>query len=131
MKGIISLSRVSGTEHDQICQILLVIIIDIPLPGGFSASHLLQATRAILNFIYVTQYPCQTSLMLPLLDDALVQFHQNKSIFVDLGIHTHFNLPKLHSLCHYIEMIQLFGTTDNYSTEYTERLHIDLAKDAY
>jgi len=28
-------------------------------------------------------------------------------------------------------VIELFGTTDNYTTEYTERLHIDLAKDAY
>ncbi|KIJ12606.1 hypothetical protein PAXINDRAFT_14528 [Paxillus involutus ATCC 200175] len=28
-------------------------------------------------------------------------------------------------------MIQQFGATDNYNTEYTERLHIDLAKDAY
>jgi len=28
-------------------------------------------------------------------------------------------------------MIRRFGTTDNYNTEYTERLHIDLAKDAY
>lgn len=28
-------------------------------------------------------------------------------------------------------MIWIFGTTDNYNTEYTERLHIDLAKDAY
>jgi hypothetical protein len=28
-------------------------------------------------------------------------------------------------------MIMLFGSTDNYNTEYTEQLHIDLAKDAY
>jgi len=42
-----------------------------------------------------------------------------------------FNLPKLHSLVHYVESIELFGTTDNYNTKYTERLHIDLAKDAY
>src|SRR6266849_438315 len=27
--------------------------------------------------------------------------------------------------------IQLFGTTDNCNTEYTERLHINLAKDAW
>jgi hypothetical protein len=25
----------------------------------------------------------------------------------------------------------MLGTTDNYNTEYTERLHIDYAKDAY
>jgi hypothetical protein len=28
-------------------------------------------------------------------------------------------------------MIMMLGTTDNYNTEYTERLHIDYAKDAY
>ncbi|KAG2119699.1 uncharacterized protein F5147DRAFT_742050 [Suillus discolor] len=34
--------------------------------------------------------------------------------------------------CHYSTMIRTFGTTNNYNTEYTERLHIiDLAKDAY
>ena len=43
----------------------------------------------------------------------------------------HFNFPKLHSLPHYLESIRLLGTTDNYNTEATERLHIDLAKDAY
>jgi hypothetical protein len=41
------------------------------------------------------------------------------------------NIPKLHSLQHYIAVIKLYGTMDNYNTEYTERLHIDLAKDAY
>ncbi|KAJ7814888.1 hypothetical protein B0H14DRAFT_3090055 [Mycena olivaceomarginata] len=36
------------------------------------------------------------------------------------------------TLCaHYPMYIKLFGTTDNYNTEYTEHLHIDLAKDAY
>ncbi|KIK72125.1 hypothetical protein PAXRUDRAFT_799979, partial [Paxillus rubicundulus Ve08.2h10] len=48
-----------------------------------------------------------------------------------LGIRSNFELPKLHSLRHYIYMIERFGTTDNYSTQYTERLHIDLTKDAY
>ena len=131
MKGITSLSQVSGTKHDQICQFLLGIIINIPLAGSFNAVQLLRATRAILDFIYLAQYPCHTSDTLPLLNDALSRFHSNKYIFVDLSIRMNFNLPKLHSLCHYIKMVQLFGTTDNYTTEYTEQLHIDLAKDAY
>jgi hypothetical protein len=131
MKGITSLSQVSRTEHDQICQLLLGIIIDIPLAGGFNAVRLLHATQAILDFIYLAQYPCHTSDTLPLLNNTLSRFHSNKSNFIDLGIHTNFNLPKLHSLHHYIEMIQLFHTTDNYTMEYTEQLHIDLAKDAY
>jgi len=58
-------------------------------------------------------------------------FHCNKSIFVDLGVRANFNLPKLHSLQHYVSCIESLGTTDNYNTESTERLHIDFAKDAY
>lgn len=131
MKGISKLSRVSGTEHNQICRFLLGILVDIPLPQGFNSARLLGAVRAILDFIYLAQYPCHTSTTLQLLDDALARFHENKQIFIDLGIRTHFNIPKIHSLRHYIHMIRLFGTTDNYTTEYTERLHIDLAKDAY
>jgi hypothetical protein len=34
-------------------------------------------------------------------------------------------------LSHYASSIRLFGITDNYNTEQSERLHIDFAKDAY
>ncbi|KAL7284381.1 hypothetical protein ACG7TL_001671 [Trametes sanguinea] len=59
------------------------------------------------------------------------RFHVNEAIFVDLGIRLHFKLPKLHSLEHYLLSIMLFGTIDNYDTQYTERLHIDFAKNSY
>jgi hypothetical protein len=63
--------------------------------------------------------------------DALEQFHENKNIFIDLRIRSHFNIPKIHTMHHYPDDITLFGTTDNYNTEQTERLHIDMAKNAY
>ncbi|KAG1865320.1 hypothetical protein F4604DRAFT_1586176 [Suillus subluteus] len=131
MKGITGLSRVSGAEHAQICCFLLGIIIDARLPGNMSSTCLLRAVRGLLDFLYLAQYPCHSSETLSLLDEALVLFHDNKQIFVDLGIRNHFNLPKLHATHHYISMIRFFGTTDNYNTEYTEQLHIDLAKDVY
>lgn len=81
--------------------------------------------------MYLAQYTTHTSRTLRLLDDALAAFHANKSIFVDLGIRDHFHLPKLHSLDHYRRSIEFFGTKDNYDTQYSERLHIDMAKDAY
>ncbi|KAG1854255.1 hypothetical protein F4604DRAFT_1883347 [Suillus subluteus] len=124
MKGISSLSRVSRMEHNQICHFLLGVIIDI-------CAHLICAVRAILDFLYLAQYPCHTDQTLDLLDDALTRFHDNKEIFVDLGIRANFNLLKLHFFRHYVHMIKLYGTTDNYNTEYTGRLHINLAKDAY
>jgi hypothetical protein len=131
MRGITTLSRLSGTEHDQICRILLGLIVDIPLPGNLSPLRILRATRALLDFLYLSQYPVHTSQTLDMLDNALDRFHESKSVFMDLGIRTNFNIPKLHSLLHYANSIQLFGTTDNYNTEFTERLHIDFTKDAY
>ena len=41
MKGILSLSHVTGKEHSQMVSILLGLIIGIRLPGGHSSSQLL------------------------------------------------------------------------------------------
>ena len=130
-KGITSLSRLTGKEHADMCQILLGLIVDMDLPNGISPLPLIRSTRALLDFLYLAQYPVHTSETLRLLRQSLHDFHSNKHFFVEPGIREDFNLPKLHSLAHYVESIELFGTTDNYNTEYTERLHIDLANDAY
>ncbi|KAI9432531.1 hypothetical protein H4582DRAFT_2113136 [Lactarius indigo] len=108
--GISSLSCVSGTEHGQICCFLLALVLDIPLPDRRDSGALVCALRKLLDFLYLAQYP---------------------HIFISLGIRDNFNIPKLHFAKHYCCSIKLFGTTDNFNTEYTERLHIDLAKDAY
>ncbi|KAJ7429855.1 hypothetical protein B0H11DRAFT_2264802 [Mycena galericulata] len=131
LKGITTLSRVSGTEHSQICRILLGLIVDLRLPGGQSTARLVRTVRASLDFLYHAQYPLHSSETLGLLNDDLQSFHDNKSVFIDLGIRDNFDLPKLHNISHYPLAIRLFGTIDNYNTEYTERLDIDFAKDAY
>ncbi|KAJ6459244.1 hypothetical protein C8R45DRAFT_1056242 [Mycena sanguinolenta] len=131
LKGIPTLSRVSGTEHSQMCRILLSLIINLRLPDRNSTTRLIRAVRGALDFLYLSQYPIHSYETLSLLNKALEMFHANKEIFIDLGIRADFNFPKLHNLHHYLMTIKLFGTTDNYNTEYTECLHIDLAKDAY
>ena len=130
-KGISSLSQLTGKEHANMCCILLGLIVDLKLPGNQSPLPLICAVRALLDFLYLAQYPLHTSETLRLLRESLKLFDKNKHIFIDLGIRSDFNIPKLHSLVHYVDAIKLFGSTDNYNTEYTERLHIDLAKDAY
>ncbi|KAF8063166.1 hypothetical protein FPV67DRAFT_1421162, partial [Lyophyllum atratum] len=131
LKGISTLSRVTGREHDQICRFILGIIIDIPLPNNLAPGRLIRAVRGLLDFLYISQYPIHSSETLTRLESALQAFHDNKDIFIDLGIRPNFDLPKLHKAKHYKLAIEALGTTDNYNTEYTERLHIDLAKDAY
>ncbi|CDO71997.1 hypothetical protein BN946_scf184943.g32 [Trametes cinnabarina] len=131
MKGITTLQKVTGKEHADMCRILLGLIIGLPLDGGYSPLRLVRAVRSLLDFLYLAQYPAHTSDTLTLLADALHRFHANKDVFITLGVRQHFKIPKLHSLNHYIDSIKIFGTTDNYDTQYTERLHIDFAKDAY
>ncbi|KAJ3792080.1 hypothetical protein GGU11DRAFT_761066, partial [Lentinula aff. detonsa] len=53
--------------------------------------------------------------------------NHNVRIFTK-GIST---LQRIHFMNHYVDDIQGMGTLDNFNTEYTKRLHIDLAKQAY
>ncbi|KAI9459935.1 hypothetical protein BJY52DRAFT_1204009 [Lactarius psammicola] len=131
VRGISTLSRVSGLEHKHMCRILLGLVIDLPLPSRESPSRIIRTVRALLDFLYLAQLPSHTTDTLLHLEESLARFHDNKNVFVDLGVRGHFNIPKVHSLLHYKSSITLFGTTDNYNTEQTERLHIDFTKDAY
>ncbi|KAI9448874.1 hypothetical protein BJY52DRAFT_1206479 [Lactarius psammicola] len=130
-KGISSLSRISGLEHKNMCWLLLGLIVDLPVPNGQVSPRITTVVRVLLDFLYLAQFPSQTSTTITCLEDSLSRFHNNKDIFIDLGVRDHFNIPKIHSLIHYSPSIRLFGTTDNYNTEQTERLHIDFTKDAY
>ncbi|TBU22628.1 hypothetical protein BD311DRAFT_782216 [Dichomitus squalens] len=104
--GISHMSRVMGKEHQDISRILLGLIIGLPLPGGLLPVHLVRATRALLDFLYLAQYLTHTTQTLDLLKQHLQAFHENKTVF-------------------------LFGTTDNYDMQYSEWLHIDFTKDVY
>lgn len=65
------------------------------------------------------------------MEKAMDEFHAHKSVFIDLKTRKHFNIPKLHSMLHYVQSIRLLGSADAYDTEAPERLHIDYAKKAY
>lgn len=130
-KGITTLSRISGKEHKSICRILIGLVTDLPLPHGQSSIRVLRSVRALLDFLFLAQFRSHTDDTIRRLNNSLTRFHENKAVFIDLGIRTQFNIPKIHSLVHYGSSITLFGTTDNYNTEQTERLHIDFTKKAY
>lgn len=130
-KGITTLSRVSGHEHKKMCCVLLGLIVDLQVPGGLDSTRLLKAVRALLDFLYLAQFKCHTSDTIHRMQLSLSAFHDNKEVFLDLGAREHFNFPKIHSLLHYAASIRLFGTTDNYNTEQSERLHIEFTKNAY
>ncbi|KAH9911069.1 uncharacterized protein B0H18DRAFT_893607, partial [Fomitopsis serialis] len=115
--GISALSQVSGSERKDIARILLGCLV-----GRIPRAAML-TFRSLLDFIYLSQYPLTTN--------ALKTFHDNKHILEELGIREHLNIPKVHSLLHYVDSIRRLGTTDNFNTEMFERLHIDCAKKAW
>ncbi|KAJ3804719.1 hypothetical protein F5876DRAFT_53001, partial [Lentinula aff. lateritia] len=132
-KGITTLSHVSGTEHKQMCMYLLSLVIDVPRLAPAKSRRLITATHSLLDFLYMSNFhfPIHSDESLTSVDAALALFHENKDIFIELSAREHFNIPKIHFLCHYVRAFKLFGTSDNYNTETTECLHIDFAKDAY
>ena len=130
-KGISSLHRITGKEHKNMCRILLGLVMDLPVPDGHVSPQIIAVVHALLDFLYLAQFPTHSSTSITCLEDSISHFHNNKDIFINLGICKHFNLPKIHSLIHYGPSIQLFGTTDNYNTEQMEQLHIDFTKDTY
>ena len=120
--GISALSQISGAERKNMAKILLGCLIGaIPKKG-------LLAVKSILDFVYLAQYSTHDSDTLKYIEEALISWEENRVFFLDTGIRENFNIPKFHSLLHYIDSIRLFGATDNYNTEMFERLHIDFAK---
>ena len=123
--GFSALSQISGPERKQMAKVLLGCLV------GKLAKKGLRAVKALLDFIYLSQYHSHNTTTLQYMADALRQFDANKDFFIETNIRSDLKIPKFHSLHHYIESIKLFGTTDNYNTEMFERLHIDFAKEGW
>jgi len=84
-----------------------------------------------LDFIHLVQYPSHDGRTLQYAQEALDSWHANRAYFKEKEVRDHFNIPKFHSLLHYIPSIKLKGTTDNGNTEAFEHLHITFAKDGW
>ncbi|KAF8883572.1 hypothetical protein BD779DRAFT_1612257 [Infundibulicybe gibba] len=125
-KGISTISQWTGTEHKEMQKVFLGV-----LAGSVPNARVLTVARALLDFIYYAQLQMHTTKTLNALQSCLQIFHENKDIFIELGIREHFDFPKLHSLLHYVASILALGTNDGYNSESPERLHIDFAKKAY
>jgi len=123
--GISALSQVLGGERKNMAKILLGCLVGAVPKGG------ILAVAGLLDFIYIAQYSAHNSTTLGYLEDSLKRFNQHREYFIKIGVRKDFNIPKFHSLLHYVNSIKLFGTTDNYNTELFERLHIDYAKEGW
>ncbi|KAG1789923.1 uncharacterized protein HD556DRAFT_1446500 [Suillus plorans] len=124
-KGISKRKQWTGADYRELQRVFLGVI------AGAVENRVISAVRAVLDFIYYAQYQSHTENSLARMQAALASFHANKNVFIELEVREHFNIPKIHSMVHYIDSIRLFGSADGFNTELPECLHIDLAKRAY
>ncbi|KIJ29909.1 hypothetical protein M422DRAFT_268575 [Sphaerobolus stellatus SS14] len=124
-KGISVLKQWTGAEAKHLKKVFLGVL------AGVVDAKAFRATRAIIDFIYYSQFSSHTTKTLQYMEDALIEFHHYKEVFIHYGVREDFNFPKLHSMNHYIPSIITHGTMDGYNTELPERLHINLAKEGY
>src|SRR5882762_1286032 len=121
-KGISSVSQWTGKEYKEMQKVYLGVL------AGAVHTEVLAAARGLLDFIYYAQYKSHTTETLNHMQEALDLFHANKDAFIDLNIHEHFNIPKLHSMLHYILSIQKLSSIDGLNSEGPERLHIEIGR---
>ncbi|KAJ6545618.1 hypothetical protein B0H19DRAFT_955127 [Mycena capillaripes] len=124
--GISLVSQWTGNEFKQMEKIFVGV-----MNGAVADAKVIRAMRGVLDFIYYAHFETHTDASLLKLESAWKLFHINKDVFIDKGIRDHFNIPKIHSMQHYVDMIRALGTADGYNTELSERLHIDCAKLGY
>ncbi|KAG5223530.1 RNA ligase-domain-containing protein [Salix suchowensis] len=99
--GISLVSQWTGTEHKAMEKVFL---------GLLPTTKTLQSMKAALDSFYAV-----------------------KEVFIELKACSpeHFNIPKIHSMDHYMQLIWLFGLPDRFNMESPEWLHIDYAKNMY
>jgi hypothetical protein len=113
---------------------LLTIFIQVYLPAieGHVPSEMVQALRALIEFIYIARRDIIDSNSLKALDEALTRFHTYRKIFQESGVRpTGFNLPRQHSLIHYYKLIRAYGAPNGLCSSITESKHIKAVKEPW
>jgi hypothetical protein len=121
-KGISLVSQWTGNEFKNMEKMFLGVI------AGAVDEWVIQAVCSVLDFISYAHFETHTESSLEKMDRAWSAIHENKSIFMELSICQNFNIPKFHSLIHYVSAIRSHGALNGYNTETSECLHIDFAK---
>lgn len=92
---------------------------------------MVRTLRAFLEFCYIVRQDIQDTKTLAALEDALIRFHNYRVIFEESGVRSHFNLPRQHSLVHYVKLIRAFGAPNGLCSSITESKHIKAIKEPW
>ncbi|KAF8322392.1 hypothetical protein F5887DRAFT_1087226 [Amanita rubescens] len=87
--------------------------------------QMVKAIALFLEFCYLVRRHVLDDDDLDKLDDVLSHYLQEREIFRTTGVRsTGFDLPRQHALCHYRDMIMMFGAPNGLCSSITESKHI-------
>lgn len=100
----------------------------LPAVAPFIPPKMVRTMSAFLDFCYLARREFHTEDTLRDMKNHLDQFHEHREIFVETGVRDHFNPPRQHSLRHYLEFVQEFGSLNGLCSSITESAHIRAVK---
>jgi hypothetical protein len=104
----------------------------LPAIEGHVLPDMVQALRAFLEFCYIARRNILDTNSLRELEDALERYHTYRKIFQECGVRPDgFNLPRQHSLIHYLQLIRAFGAPNGLCSSITESKHIKAIKEPW
>jgi hypothetical protein len=93
---------------------------------------MVRALAAFLDFCYLVRRSIHTESTLAAITDALDHFHHERMIFEREGVCPNgISLPRQHSLMHYRQVIELFGSPNGICSSITESKHIKAVKEPW
>ena len=92
---------------------------------------MVRAISAFMEFCYLVRRSQIDEDTLAAINDAVKRFHQEREIFLEVGIREDFSLPRQHSLVHYYDLILLFGAPNGVCSSITESKHIKAVKEPW
>ncbi len=119
----------TGDEQKAIIKQLIPVV--APLLGSHPA---LQYARAVVDFVLIAQYTTHDEETLKYMKQAIYRIDCFKWAFADYRPinkkdgKPHFNIPKLHSVTHYVDQIRLFGSAVGMDSAHFEAAHKYLVK---
>jgi hypothetical protein len=93
---------------------------------------MVRTVRALIEFCYLARRNIHDTKSLSAMQDALERLHHYRVIFEKCGVRaTGFNLPRQHSLRHWIKLIRAFGAPNGLCSSITESKHIKAIKEPW
>ncbi|TFY67845.1 hypothetical protein EVG20_g3800 [Dentipellis fragilis] len=112
----------TGNDSKALMKVFLPAIV------GYVPDQMVQCIAALLDFSYLARRSAHESSTLTAMTKALERFHATRVIFEMTGVRSDFALPRQHSLVHYVQNIQRFGSLNGLCSSITESKHIRAVK---